>query len=99
MLPMRDTVDPADAFFQRESIRRTLTDARPELDRRIVEGPSGALVIDLPAGGSIEIGRLRRHGITRWVVVTPSDEGAVVHEPTSLREYSRIVAEAVDRAA
>lgn len=61
------------AHRQRERIRLTLLRERPELDGVIEEGPSGALVIPLPAGRCIEIGRMRRGGAVRWVVVREVD--------------------------
>ena len=84
---------------ERERIREALVRGRPELARRIVDGPSGALVIPLAGGRSIEIGRLPRRGGSRWVVVTPRDDGAHVHEPRSLADYRRIVEGALSGAA
>lgn len=56
---------------QRDAIRRLLISTRPALTHRLHEGPSGALTITLPGGGTIEIGRMRRRGGPRWVVVAP----------------------------
>ncbi|ATG52428.1 hypothetical protein CFK38_13545 [Brachybacterium vulturis] len=72
------------AHTERETIRALLLERRPDLDHRLLVGPSGALLIPLPAGRSIEIGRMRRRGEPRWVVVSPSADGATLREPTSL---------------
>ncbi|ASK66724.1 hypothetical protein CFK39_13920 [Brachybacterium avium] len=72
------------AHTERETIRALLLERRPDLDRRLLVGPSGALLIPLPTGRSIEIGRMRRRGEPRWVVVTPTADGAALREPTSL---------------
>lgn len=69
------------ALHEREQIRALLLEQRPDLEQRMLVGPSGALVIPLHAGGSIEIGRMRRRGRARWVVVSPSAAGAVLQEP------------------
>lgn len=69
------------ALHEREQIRALLLEQRPDLEQRMLVGPSGALVIPLPAGGSIEIGRMRRRGRVRWVVVSPSADGASLREP------------------
>ncbi|WP_394214393.1 hypothetical protein [Brachybacterium vulturis] len=72
------------AHTERETIRTLLLARRPDLDRRLLVGPSGALLIPLPTGGSIEIGRMRRRGEPRWVVVSPSADGAMLREPASI---------------
>ena len=77
------------ALREREEIRALLLEHRPDLDRRMLVGPSGALTIPLSAGRSIEIGRMRRRGSARWVVATPSADGAALREPTSLRAVAR----------
>ncbi|NMA76086.1 MAG: hypothetical protein GX960_02320 [Actinomycetales bacterium] len=77
------------ALHEREVIRALLLEQRPELGRQLVVGPSGALVIPLPAGRSIEIGRMRRRGSTHWVVVAPSADGAVLLEPANLGAVAR----------
>lgn len=69
------------ALHEREEIRALLLEQRPDLEQRMLVGPSGALVIPLAAGGSIEIGRMRRRGRARWVVVSPSANGASLREP------------------
>lgn len=79
------------ALHEREQIRALLLEQRPDLEQRMLVGPSGALVIPLPAGGSIEIGRMRRRGRVRWVVVTPSADGASLREPAGPREVVRAV--------
>lgn len=81
---------------ERDAIRESLVRARPELARRIHDGPSGALLIPVAGGRSIEIGRLPRRGAARWVVVTPWADGARVHEPRSLADYRRIVDRALE---
>src|SRR5690625_7454218 len=58
-----------EARDERERIRELLLSGRPDLSRRLQTGPSGALLIPLPAEGGIEIGRMRRRGRARWVVV------------------------------
>lgn len=84
------------ALAEREAIRALLLEHRPELDRRLVTGPSGALVIPLIGGRSIEIGRMRRRGAARWVVVAPSADGAVLREPQTLRAVARTALGALD---
>ncbi|MBB5831846.1 hypothetical protein [Brachybacterium aquaticum] len=81
---------------ERERIRALLLELRPALGARLVVGPSGALVIPLRTGGSVEIGRMRRRGAARWVVVAPSADGARVREPVSLRSVARAAVAAVD---
>lgn len=56
---------------QRDAIRRLLIASRPALAHRLHEGPSGALILALPGGGTMEVGRMRRRGQPRWVVVAP----------------------------
>src|SRR5699024_6456526 len=83
------------ALAEREAIRALLLEHRPELDRRLVTGPSGALVIPLIGGRSIEIGRMRRRGAARWVVA-PSAAGAGLREPQTLRAVARTALGALD---
>lgn len=66
-----DLHDRSTLTAQRDAIRRLLINSRPALAHRVHEGPSGALTIGLPGGGTIEIGRMRRRGDPRWVVVAP----------------------------
>lgn len=88
---------PADAVrAERERIRALLLAQRPELGARLVVGPSGALVIPLRSGGSIEIGRMRRRGAPRWVVVAPAADGVSVREPATPRAIARTVLAALD---
>ncbi|WP_193104347.1 hypothetical protein [Brachybacterium sp. FME24] len=75
---------------EREQIRALLLERRPELARHLQVGPSGALLIPLSAGRGIEIGRMRRRGRARWVVVIPEADGARLQEPTSVRSAARI---------
>lgn len=82
---------------EREKIRAHLLDLRPELATVIELGPSGALLLPLPAGRAIEIGRMRRRGRARWVVVSPEADGARLREPTSLRSAARIALVAWER--
>ncbi|MDN6329579.1 MAG: hypothetical protein ACTHV2_00445 [Brachybacterium sp.] len=77
------------AHAERDTIRALLLEHRPDLDSRLLVGPSGALLIPLPTGRSIEIGRMRRRGRSRWVVVTPSADGAALREPTTLGAVAR----------
>lgn len=84
------------ALHEREQIRALLLEQRPDLEQRMLVGPSGALVIPLPAGGSIEIGRMRRRGSARWVVVIPSADGAVLEEPRSLGAVARTTLSALE---
>lgn len=83
---------------EREHLRALLLEKRPELAGRLVEGPSGALVIPLAGGGSVEIGRMRRRGAPRWVVVSPAGDGARVREPATLRSVARETLNALDAA-
>lgn len=77
------------AAAERAQIRALLLEGRPDLSQRLHDGPSGALLIPLPSGRSIEIGRMRRRGAARWVVVLPSADGARLREPASLRSVAR----------
>lgn len=91
---------PADAVrAERERIRALLLAQRPELGARLAVGPSGALVIPLRRGGSVEIGRMRRRGTPRWVVVAPSAAGARVREPATPGAIVRVVLAALDEDA
>lgn len=73
------------ARLEREQIRALLLERRPDLAQRLQDGPSGALIIPLPSGRVIEIGRMRRRGRARWVVVAPAADGARLREPASLQ--------------
>ncbi|MGO1227966.1 MAG: hypothetical protein ACTMH5_14120 [Brachybacterium sp.] len=86
------------AHAERETIRALLLEGRPDLERRLLVGPSGALLIPLPTGRSIEIGRMRRRGRARWVVVTPSADGATLREPTTLGTVVRAALSALQEA-
>ncbi|GAA4524405.1 hypothetical protein GCM10023160_15840 [Brachybacterium paraconglomeratum] len=86
------------AHAERETIRALLLEHRPDLERRLLVGPSGALLIPLPTGRSIEIGRMRRRGTARWVVVTPSADGARLREPSTLSAVVRVVLGALQEA-
>lgn len=86
------------ALHEREVIRALLLEQRPELGRQLVVGPSGALVIPLPAGRSIEIGRMRRRGRARWVVVTPSADGAALREASGPGAVVRTVLGALEES-
>ena len=81
---------------ERERIRALLLAQRPELEARLAVGQSGALLIPLRAGGSVEIGRMRRRGAPRWVVVAPVADGAIVREPATLRSVARAALSALD---
>lgn len=93
---IHDTRSP-DCLHERELVRRTLLAARPGLRSRMTVGPTGALTIPVRAGRAIEIGRMRRLGRSRWVVVEPMEEGARVHEPVSLEDCARIALAALAR--
>ena len=83
---------------EREHLRALLLEHRPTLAGRLVVGPSGALVIPLTGGASIEIGRMRRRGAPRWVVVAPTGDSARVREPATLRSVVREALLALDAA-
>ena len=83
---------------EREHLRALLLQRRPTLAGRLVVGPSGALVIPLAGGASIEIGRMRRRGTARWVVVAPTGDGARVREPATLRSVVQVALTALDAA-
>lgn len=72
------------ARHERALIRALLLEHRPDLVGRLQEGPSGALLIPLPGGRAIEIGRMRRRGRARWVVAGPAADGARLWEPSTL---------------
>lgn len=86
-----------EAAVDRERIRSRLLRRRPSLRHRLLIGPSGALTIPVSGDRAIEIGRMRRSGVPRWVVVEPMEEGAAVHEPASLEDCVRIVMVALAR--
>ncbi|QNN83227.1 hypothetical protein H3H54_06310 [Brachybacterium sp. Z12] len=86
------------ALGEREAIRALLLERRPDLAHRMLVGPSGALVIPLQARGSVEIGRMRRRGSVRWVVVTPSADGALLREPSTLDAVARAALDALSGA-
>lgn len=86
------------AHAERETIRALLLEGRPDLERRLLVGPSGALLIPMPTGRSIEIGRMRRRAEARWVVVTPSADGAMLREPRTLGAVVRTALSALQEA-
>ena len=90
------TAPGSPALDERETIRALLLQRRPALAGRMQLGPSGALEIPLPTGRSIEVGRMRRRGRPRWVVVTPSADGARLREPRSLRAAALTVLAELD---
>lgn len=85
------------ALDEREQIRALLLEQRPELAQFLQVGPSGALLLPMAAGRGIEIGRMRRRGQARWVVVVPEADGARLREPASLLTAARIALAAWDR--
>lgn len=87
------------AGAERELIRALLLERRPELERRLEVGPSGALLIPLVTGRSIEIGRMRRRGEVRWVVVLPSADGASLRVPSGPLAVVETVLGALDLTA
>lgn len=82
---------------EREQIRALLLEQRPELAQYLQVGPSGALLLPMAAGRGIEIGRMRRRGRARWVVVVPEADGARLREPASLSSAARIALDAWDQ--
>lgn len=86
------------AHAERERIRALLLERRPDLERRLLVGPSGALLVPLSPGRSIEIGRMRRRGTARWVVATPTADGATLREPSTLSGVVRTVLGALAEA-
>ncbi|ATG55223.1 hypothetical protein CFK41_10970 [Brachybacterium ginsengisoli] len=85
------------AQVEREQIRALLVERRPELAALLQVGPSGALLLPTTAGRGIEVGRMRRRGRSRWVVVVPEVEGARIREPASVHAAARVAAEAWDQ--
>src|SRR5690625_6716155 len=73
-----------EARDERERIRELLLSGRPDLSRRLQTGPSGALLNPLPAGGGIEIGRMRRRGRPRWVDEAGRRGRTRVRDPATL---------------
>lgn len=98
VLPRRPTTGPVSPQAERERIRTLLLESRPDLHRRLQVSPSGALLIPLSPGRSIEIGRMRRRGAARWVVAAPAADGAHLHEPPTLAAVVRTVLAALGRA-
>ncbi|WP_422117180.1 hypothetical protein [Brachybacterium sp. UNK5269] len=92
-----DRIEVSTAAAERAQIRALLLERRPDLRQRLHDGPSGALLIPLPTGRSIEIGRMRRRGAARWVVVFPTTDGARLREPTSLGSVVRAALAALQR--
>ncbi|WP_114855005.1 hypothetical protein [Brachybacterium sp. YJGR34] len=86
------------ARTERDQLRALLLEHRPDLAGQLVTGPSGALVIPLARGGSIEIGRMRRRGAVRWVVAVPEADGARLREPPSLPAVARAALDALPAA-
>lgn len=84
MTARHDVLGPPEVRDERDHIRALLLAGRPDLSRRLHTGPSGALLIPLPGGGGIEIGRMRRRGRSRWVVVAPDGDRALIREPATL---------------
>lgn len=84
MTAHHDVLDRADVRTQRDHIRALLLAGRPDLVRRLEVGSRGALMIPLPGRGSIEIGRMRRRGRSRWVVVAPDGDRVQIREPSTL---------------
>jgi hypothetical protein len=79
---------------ERERIRAELLRRAPALRRRMVETPSGSLLIRSAGGEDLEIGRLPHHGRTSWVVVARRDGRAVV---TGCESPARVVAASLSR--
>lgn len=86
--PDHDLAGPA-LRGERDRIRALLLADRPDLSRHLQTGPSGALLIALPGGDGIEIGRLRRRGRARWVVVARDGDSTLIREPATLSAVAR----------
>lgn len=89
MTAHHDVLDRTDVRTQRDHIRSLLLAGRPDLSKRLEVGPRGALMIPLPGRGSIEIGRMRRRGNPRWVVVSPDGDRVEIREPSTLPAVAR----------
>lgn len=90
MSPMIDLHRDGTALTaQRDAILRLLLARRPALECRLREGASGALSIDLPGGRTIEIGRMRRRGEVRWVVVSPRMTG--LHDQVRVTDATTVI--------
>lgn len=77
-------------LLEREEIREALLLSRPELSDRISTGPSGSLTIPRPGGTCVEIGRMRRAGRVRWVVVASDGGRPTVLEAESAAHAARL---------
>lgn len=84
---------------ERQQIYAHIVEQRPDLARRIQFGPSGALVVAVGPGRSVEVGRMRRRGRARWVVVSPAADRAQVREPVSTSAVARAAIAEIDAAA
>lgn len=87
----------SEALGERERIRRELLRRRPSLSASLHEGASGALTIPVGGGRAIEVGRMRRGGRPRWVVVEPLETGARVHAPAALEDCAVVALAALSR--
>lgn len=85
------------AHEERDRIRALLLSGRPDLSRRLQTGPSGALLIPFPGGGGIEIGRMRRRGRPRWVVVAREGDRTRVREPATVAAVAEAALAALAR--
>lgn len=83
---------------EREEIRSTLLRSRPELAGRIGTGPSGSLTIPRPGGAGVEIGRMRRSGRARWVVVASDGGPPAVRTAASAQHAARLALAALSVA-
>ncbi|MCS6712523.1 hypothetical protein JSY14_11040 [Brachybacterium sp. EF45031] len=70
-IPDRRQGVPVDAEHQAQQVAAALQRLRPDLARTVQRGVGGSLLLPLPGGRGVEIGRLRHHGRLRWVVVAP----------------------------
>lgn len=87
---------PGHPLVEREAVRRGILARRPALEARLHDGPSGSLVIPVPGGRGIEIGRLPYAGGARWVVVVPAGDGVRVRVPRALGQIPDLVLAALD---
>lgn len=96
MFPSRDILKATDDFLQREDISQAIVSAFPELEDRILPGEGRPFFrIPYPAGGFVTIAKMTRGRVLRWVVAVPDAPEPTIHEPSSLEDYPRLVADAL----
>lgn len=84
---------------ERQQIHAQILRRRPAVEGRIHLGPSGALVVAVGAGQCVEIGRMRRRGKARWVVVSPAADRVQVREAGTIDAIIRAAVAAIDSAS